>query len=172
MTNIVIATQPLRAYFPEVTLAIILLIVGLVLLFAEILLPGMVLGALALLSIGGSVAAAYMNTEYGHLFLAIALASIVGFTFWFVLVFPTTKFAKKLTSQTSVGDLGIDYSTLLEQQGEAYTDLRPSGKANINDQRFDVVTEGFFWKKAIPSGSSPLRGNALSSEKHNLNSQK
>ena len=143
------------------TLAIILLIVGLVLLFAEILLPGMVLGALALLSIGGSVAAAYMNTEYGHLFLAIALASIVGFTFWFVLVFPTTKFGKKLTSQTSVGDLGIDHSTLLEQQGEAYTDLRPSGKANINDQRFDVVTEGVFLEKGDPIRVIAIEGQRI-----------
>ena len=153
--------SPFGLIFSEVTLAIILLIVGLVLLFAEILLPGMVLGALALLSIGGSVAAAYMNTEYGHLFLAIALASIVGFTLWFVLVFPTTKFAKKLTSQTSVGDLGIDHSTLLEQQGEAYTDLRPSGKANINDQRFDVVTEGVFLEKGDPIRVIAIEGQRI-----------
>ena len=153
--------SPFGLIFFEVTLAITLLIVGLVLLFAEILLPGMVLGALALLSIGGSVAAAYMNTEYGHLFLAIALASIVGFTFWFVLVFPTTKFAKKLTSQTSVGDLGIDHSTLLEQQGEAYTDLRPSGKANINDQRFDVVTEGVFLEKGDPIRVIAIEGQRI-----------
>ena len=153
--------SPFGLIFSEVTLAIILLIVGLVLLFAEILLPGMVLGALALLSIGGSVAAAYMNTEYGHLFLAIALASIVGFTLWFVLVFPTTKFAKKLTSQTSVGDLGIDHSTLLEQQGEAYTDLRPSGKANINDQRFDVVTEGVFLEKGDPIQVIAIEGQRI-----------
>ena len=153
--------SPFGLIFSEVTLAIILLIVGLVLLFAEILLPGMVLGALALLSIGGSVAAAYMNTEYGHLFLAIALASIVGFTLWFVLVFPTTKFAKKLTSQTSVGDLGIDHSTLLEQQGEAYTDLRPSGKANINDRRFDVVTEGVFLEKGDPIQVIAIEGQRI-----------
>ena len=88
-----------------------------------------------------------MNTEYGHLFLAIALTSVIGFTFWFVLIFPNTRFAKTLTSQTSVGDLGIDHSELLDQQGEAFTDLRPSGKANINDQRFDVVTEGVFLEK-------------------------
>ena len=129
------------------TLAVTLLIFGLVLLFFEILLPGMVLGAIALLALGGSVAAGYMNTEYGHLFLGIVLASIVGFTFWFVLVFPKTRFAKKLISHTSVGNLGINHSTLLDLQGEAYTDLRPSGKANINDQRLDVVTEGVFLEK-------------------------
>lgn len=153
--------SPFGLIFSEVTLAIILLIVGLVLLFAEILLPGMVLGALALLSIGGSVAAAYMNTEYGHLFLAIALSSVIGFTFWFVLIFPNTRFAKTLTSQTSVGDLGIDHSKLLDQQGEAFTDLRPSGKANINDQRFDVVTEGVFLEKGDPIRVIAIEGQRV-----------
>ena len=143
------------------TLAVTLLVIGLVLLFAEILLPGMVLGALALLSIGGSVAAAYLNTEYGHLFLSLALASIIAFTFWFVLVFPNTRFAKTLTSQTSVGNLGIDHSTLLEQQGEAFTDLRPSGKANINEQRFDVVTEGVFLEKGDPLRVVAIEGQRI-----------
>ena len=87
------------------TYAVTLLVIGLILIFFEILLPGMVLGALAVLLIGGSVAVAYMLTDYGHLFLGIALLSITGFTFWFVLVFPNTRFGKKLTSQTTVGDL-------------------------------------------------------------------
>ena len=74
------------------TYAVTLLVIGLILIFFEILLPGMVLGALAVLTIGGSVAVAYMLTDYGHLFLGIALLSITGFTFWFVLVFPNTRF--------------------------------------------------------------------------------
>jgi len=144
-----------------VTLAVTLLIFGLILLFAEILLPGMVLGALALLSIGGSVAAAYMNTDYGHVFLVIALTAVIGFTLWFVLIFPKTRFAKKLASPTAVGDLNIDHSLLLEQQGEAYTDLRPSGKANIKDQRFDVVTEGVFLEKGDPVQVVAVEGQRI-----------
>lgn len=143
------------------TLAVTLLIFGLILLFAEILLPGMVLGALALLSIGGSVAAAYMNTDYGHIFLVIALLSIIGFTLWFVLIFPETRFAKKLASPTAVGDLNIDHSSLLERQGEAYTDLRPSGKANIDDKRFDVVTEGVFLEKGDPVRVVAVEGQRI-----------
>lgn len=143
------------------TLAVTLLVIGLILIFFEILLPGMVLGALAVLSIGGSVAAAYMQTDYGHLFLGIALLSITGFTFWFVLVFPKTRFGKKLTSQTTVGDLGIDHESLLDQQGEAYTDLRPSGKANINEKRFDVVTEGVFLEKGDPLRVVAIEGQRI-----------
>ena len=143
------------------TLAIILLIVGLVLLFCRDSPAGMVLGALALLSIGGSVAAAYMNTEYGHLFLAIALASVIGFTFWFVLIFPDNKICEKTNQPNQCWRFGIDHSKLLEQQGEAYTDLRPSGKANINDQRFDVVTEGVFLEKGDPIRVIAIEGQRV-----------
>ena len=143
------------------TYAVTLLVIGLILIFFEILLPGMVLGALAVLLIGGSVAVAYIQTDYGHLFLGIALLSITGFTFWFVLVFPITRFGKKLTSQTTVGDLGINHESLLDQQGEAYTDLRPSGKANINEQRFDVVTEGVFLEKGDPLRVVAIEGQRI-----------
>ena len=108
-----------------------------------------------------NVAAAYMNTDYGHIFLVIALLSIIGFTLWFVLIFPKTRFAKKLASPTAVGDLNIDHSSLLERQGEAYTDLRPSGKANIDDKRFDVVTEGVFLEKGDPVRVVAVEGQRI-----------
>ena len=128
--------------------AITLLVIGLILLFCEVLLPGMILGMLSLLCLGGSIAAGYMNTDYGHIFLFINLASICTFTVWFVVVFPKTKFANKLSSPSNtVGELNIDHSQLLNQVGEAFTDLRPSGKANIQEQRVDVVTEGVFLEK-------------------------
>ena len=54
----------------------------------------------------------------------------------------------KLSSPSNtVGELNIDHSQLLNQVGEAFTDLRPSGKANIQEQRVDVVTEGVFLEK-------------------------
>jgi len=59
-----------------------------------------------------------------------------------------SKFAKKISSHsTTVGKLDIDHTALLNQIGEAFTDLRPSGKANIQEQRVDVVTEGIFLEK-------------------------
>ena len=50
---------------------------------------------------------------------------------------------------------------LLDQQGEAFTDLRPSGKANINDQRFDVVTEGVFLEKGDPIRVIAIEGQRV-----------
>jgi membrane-bound serine protease (ClpP class) len=142
--------------------AVTLLVIGLILLFCEVLLPGMILGMLSLLCLGGSIAAGYMNTDHGHIFLCINLASICAFTAWFVIFFPNTKFVKKISSQsTTVGELDIDHTALLNQIGEAFTDLRPSGKANIQEQRVDVVTEGVFLEKGDPVKVIKIQGQRI-----------
>ncbi len=142
-------------------LAITLLIIGLVLMFFEVLLPGMVLGACAVLSLIASVALAYANTDYGTVFLIITLVSLVVFTIGFVCWFPNSYMGRKLTSTTAVGDLGIDLSGLNNQTGTAYTDLRPSGKATIGDQRIDVVTEGTMIDKDTPVRVVDVEGNRV-----------
>ncbi len=142
-------------------LAITLLIIGLVLMFFEVLLPGMVLGACAVLSLIASVALAYANTDYGTVFLIITLVSLVVFTIGFVCWFPNSYMGRKLTSTTAVGDLGIDLSELNNQTGSAYTDLRPSGKATIGDQRIDVVTEGTMIDKDTPVRVVDVEGNRV-----------
>ena len=131
-------------------LAIALLIIGFVLMFFEVLLPGMVLGACAILSLIASVAVAYMNTDHGNIFLVIALVSLAVFAVLFVYWFPNSFMGRKLTSTSAVGDLGIDLSELVNQTGLAYTNLRPSGKATIGDERVDVVTEGTMIDKDTP----------------------
>ncbi|HJN90723.1 MAG TPA: hypothetical protein QGG93_10360, partial [Verrucomicrobiota bacterium] len=69
-------------------MAIALLVISFVLMFFEVLLPGMVLGACAILSMIASVALAYANTDYGNVFLVIALVLLMVFTVGFVYWFP------------------------------------------------------------------------------------
>jgi membrane-bound serine protease (ClpP class) len=133
-----------------VTLALTLLVVGLALLFFEILLPGLILGTCALLTLAASVFVAYTETEeilYGHLFLGVTVVSLTSAIIWFIKYFPSTKMGRQLVSTSTVGDLGIDFTDLINQTGTAYTDLRPSGKATIGDQRLNVVTEGSYIEK-------------------------
>ena len=49
-----------------------------------------------------------------------------------------------------VGDIGI-----------VLTSLRPSGKAKIKDEIFDVITEGEFMEKGIPVKISEIKGNRI-----------
>ena len=142
-------------------LAIALLVIGLVLMFFEILLPGLVLGACAVLSLIASVAVAYSKTAHGTIFLIIALVSLAVFAIGFVYWFPNSYMGRKLISTSAVGDLGIDLSGLINQTGSAYTVLRPSGKATIGDQRVDVVTEGAMIDKGTPIRVVTVEGNRV-----------
>jgi membrane-bound serine protease (ClpP class) len=54
------------------------------------------------------------------------------------------------TVGANVGDIGI-----------AMTFLRPSGKAKIADEVFDVITEGEFMEKGTPVKISEIRGNRI-----------
>ena len=146
------------------TLAITLLVVGLALLFFEILLPGLILGTCAFLTLAASVFVAYTETEeilYGHLFLGITVVSITSTVIWFIKYFPNTKMGRQLASTSTVGDLGIDFTDLINQTGTTYTDLRPSGKATIGDQRLNVVTEGSFIEKDNSVKVIAVEGNRV-----------
>ena len=146
------------------TLAITLLVVGLVLLFFEILLPGLILGTCAFLTLAASVFVAYTETEeilYGHLFLGVTVVSLTSASIWFIKYFPSTKMGRQLVSTSTVGDLGIDFTDLINQTGTTYTDLRPSGKATIGDQRLNVVTEGSFIEKDNSVKVIAVEGNRV-----------
>ena len=143
------------------TLAITLLVVGLALLFLEILLPGLILGTCSFLTLAASVFVGYTETEYGHLFLGITVVSITTAIIWFIKYFPNTKMGRQLASTSTVGDLGIDFTDLINQTGMAYTDLRPSGKATIGDHRLNVVTEGSFIEKDNSVKVIAVEGNRV-----------
>ncbi|MDE2642060.1 MAG: hypothetical protein OSB55_04820 [Verrucomicrobiota bacterium] len=146
------------------TLAITLLVVGLALLFFEILLPGLILGICAFLTLAASVFVAYTETEeifYGHLFLGITVVSLTSASIWFIKCFPNTKMGRQLVSTSTVGDLGIDFTDLINQTGTTYTDLRPSGKATIGDQRINVVTEGSYIEKDNSVKVIAVEGNRV-----------
>ena len=146
------------------TLAITLLVVGLALLFFEILLPGLILGTCAFLTLAASVFVAYTETEeilYGHLFLGVTVVSLTSAIIWFIKYFPSTKMGRQLVSTSTVGELGVDFTDLINQTGTAYTDLRPSGKATIGDQRLNVVTEGSFIEKDNSVKVIAVEGNRV-----------
>jgi membrane-bound serine protease (ClpP class) len=142
-------------------LAIALLVIGLVLMFFEVLLPGMVLGTCAVLSLFASVAVAYSNTDHGTVFLVIAIGSLAVFAIGFVYWFPNSYIGRKITSTSTVGGLGIDLSGLINQHGSAQTNLRPSGTVVIGNRRVDVVTEGTMIDKDTAVRVVAVEGNRV-----------
>jgi membrane-bound serine protease (ClpP class) len=93
--------------------------------------------------------------------LGIVLAGLlVGFWCW-LKFFPESRMARKFVSQKAVGDLGVDRPELLNGTGMAVTQLRPSGVANINGQRVDVVTEGGLIERGTPVRVVTVEGSRI-----------
>jgi len=120
-----------------------LLILGAVLLFLETLLPGLIAGIIGIICLLIAVVLAYgENFSTGNIVLGVVVGGLAVGTWAWLKFFPESRMAKKFIAQRAVGDLGVDKPELLNGTGTALTQLRPSGVAQINGQRVDVVTEG------------------------------
>lgn len=131
-----------------------LLIVGALLLFAEVFLPGMIAGSIGMVCIGIGVVLSffYFGASVG---LVVSLGALIGLgigtVLWFKY-FPDTRIAKKFISDGAIGGGGVadERQALVDRTGVAATDLRPSGTAKIDGRRVDVVTEGQMIDKDTP----------------------
>lgn len=126
------------------TLILTLLAVGAILLFLEILLPGMVAGIIGFVCLMAAVILGYRDFGYqtGSVILGAVLVGLAIGVWWWLKFFPESRLARKFISQSTTGELGVAKPDLLNGTGVALSQLRPSGTANINGQRVDVVTEG------------------------------
>lgn len=123
---------------------IILLVVGAVLLIAETMLPGGVLGVTGLICVIAGVVMSFREwgTFVGAWVAAGALTGIlIGFMLW-MRYFPQSPMARPFISTTTVGNSDVTHDHLVGKTGTAETDLRPSGAARIEGQRVNVTSEG------------------------------
>ena len=127
----------------------LLIAVGLVLLFLETLLPGLIAGALGMLSLGGAVAYAYLEfgARSGNTTLMLVLGLLVVATILWVKFFPDSAVARMFVLRRQIGDIGAEKPELLGHTGTALTTLRPAGTAVFNGRRVDVVADGSFIEK-------------------------
>ena len=128
---------------------VVLIIVGFLMLAAEVFVPGMVLGLLGGLSLAGAVTVAfvYYDAVIGSIvFVGVCLLTFTGFVAW-LAVFPRTAIGRRIMLQKSlikgVGERTTP-SELMGAQGRSLTPLRPAGTASIGGRRVDVVAESDF----------------------------
>ena len=125
---------------------IILAMLGLLLLFVEILMPGFGLfGILGTISLLGSLVAAFKL--YGMVvFLVMLSCSILVFVVMFVFAKKSGLYNKVILRDRQE-EKGFDESTLqglLGKVGLTQTDLRPFGVAEFDGQMVDVCSTGEF----------------------------
>lgn len=128
---------------------VVLIIVGFLMLAAEVFVPGMVLGLLGGLCLAGAVAVAFMYYDVvtGSLvFAGVCILTFSGFLAWLAM-FPRTAIGRRIMLQKSlvkgVGERAAP-SELMGEQGRSLTPLRPAGSASIGGRKVDVVAESDF----------------------------
>ena len=121
--------------------AIVLILVGLVLIFAEILLiPGVgVAGILGLLSMGGSCFYAFheMGTTTGIIITVINALLIVGLTVWVL----RAKTWKRFTLDTNIDSKAFSLEgakIAIGDRGRTITRLAPMGTARFGEDTYEV----------------------------------
>lgn len=122
-----------------------LLVAGVLLLGAELIIPGGVLGVVGGLCLLGAVITGFAVFPAPWNLLSaigILLGTVVGFFIWMKLL-PHTRIGKSLTlSKDGAGFKATDdFHRLIGIEGLAATDLRPAGMATIEGRRVDVVSE-------------------------------
>ena len=125
---------------------IILTAAGVLLMLAEVFVPGGVVGTIGLILLAIAVAAGFFHSPtLGFILLAGSLVfGVIAFWLWLKLL-PKTAIGKKIIlQQDAAGWTGCDpdKATLRGREGTAHSTLRPSGIALIDGRRVDVVTRG------------------------------
>ncbi len=133
------------------TTIVILLILGAALMFLETLLPGLIAGIIGFICLLIAVVLGYGESfSTGNIVLGIVIVGLTAGTWAWLKFFPESRMARRFVSHHAVGDLGVEKPELLHGSGTALTQLRPSGVAQINGQRVDVLTEGGLIERGTP----------------------
>ena len=131
------------------------LVIGLMMICAEVFVPGGILGLFGCIALFTAMVAGYAAYPgWGnYISLAIITGGGIIFVLW-IKFLPKSAIGRALTLRANgtdrPGQRGPDATMreLENQTGEAQTDLRPSGIARIAGRRVDVITEG----SLIPKG--------------------
>lgn len=129
--------------------AIILHIIGIIIILAEFVIPSLgLLTVIAMSSIGFSLYLIYDQVSLG-VFTAIVSLDILlmPFLVWIgIKVIARSPFALRndLSKVSIESEDTFDLKTLIGQTGVVITPLRPAGKIQLDNKKFDVVSSGDF----------------------------
>jgi membrane-bound serine protease (ClpP class) len=134
--------------------SIVLFVIGLILIFMELFLPGGIIGIFGVVAMLTGLILA--GGSLSGILIAISIAilvTIIG-SYFFIRSFGYNGPFKRLvlfdSTSSEKGYLShIERMDLIGQTGKTITPLRPSGTVRINDELIDVVTEGSYIGKDV-----------------------
>ena len=146
---------------PEII--IILCIAGIVCIALEVYLPGGIMGLLGAAALIWSIVAAYQhNSNFGTMLLICGIGGSVSLSWFSFRYFSSTKEGKKaLLMDTNIEVPEEQHASLVDSLGIADCDLRPSGIAIIDGERYDVQTKGEYIEKGQQIKVSHIEGGHI-----------
>ena len=142
-----------------------LVILGVLLLLAEIILPSGVSGVMGGLCLLVAIVLGFTESFNLGVLLLFGSMFFAVFMLWlFIKYVPDSPIGRHLFLKKSAKEWdGFETSnkTLLGKTGVSCTMLRPSGLAMIDDERIDVVTEGEVIQKDQPIKVIEIEGNRI-----------
>ena len=122
-----------------------LTLMGALLIFVELFIPGMVAGICGAIALLAAIVLSYANygAEKGNAMLAVVLLASVVFFAWWMRAFFQSRLGRRWTLQETVPQDPNPqrFSGLENQLGRALTSLRPAGTALVDGRRIDVIAE-------------------------------
>ena len=133
----------------DVALPILLMIIGFGLIVLEVLIPS--LGVITVAAVGCIVASLFLGFSYSPaLGLGLIVGALLGIPIILVLafkLFPETPLGRHMMLRRKPSDHPAPATVsgrtdLVGKEGVARSDLRPSGVAEVDGERLDVLTRG------------------------------
>jgi len=155
---------------PEVTVGIIisLFIGGLIAIILEIFIPGGIVGMIGGAAVIASIVLGFSKSQaLGGVLLVTGVVLVPTCVIAAMNIAPKLPFSKKLFLQETLdADKGYvstekGLELLLGKEGVVVTDLRPSGMADIEGQRTDVVANGEVIDKGVRVKVVEVEGNRV-----------
>lgn len=146
-------------------LGLVLLVVGFVLVGVELIVPGFGLpGIGGILCLGAGILLTADSLEQGItitiiVVVILAVMVTVGLTLLKKVKPPFVLTDELKADRGFLNNQDLDY--LIGKCGLAATDLRPSGKCDIEGVEFDVRTEGKYIKKGMPIKIKRIHENTI-----------
>lgn len=139
---------------------IVLFVIGLLAVFAEILIPGMIVGMCGALCVVGSIYLAYQagDKTLGNILVAISILSIPVFV---ILWYRMTSRVFAITASEEGFSAPGGFEDLLGKEGVAITPLHPSGIAQIDGRRVDVLSRGEIVPRSARIKVIEVKGNKI-----------
>lgn len=136
------------------TLIITLILIGTAAILLELFIPGGIIGTLGGLCLLAAIFTTF--TQYGFnagllVTLAVLVITCIALYFWmryFERLPGMNRFI--LTQASEKPQIPDEKKSLLNQEGQTLTDLGPSGKALIEGQKHDVISESGYINKGTP----------------------